>query len=126
MPTFTGAFQGFSADDIAAEKAFYGGPLGLTVHDAMGGLDVELPGGSRLYIYPKDNHVPATFTVLNLQVTDIDATVDELVAAGVTFLRYEGQEQDARGIQRAYGPAIAWFEDPCGNILSILQEGPSA
>jgi catechol 2,3-dioxygenase-like lactoylglutathione lyase family enzyme len=125
MPTFTGAFQGFSANDIEAEKAFYSGPLGLTVHDEMGGLDVELPGGSRLYIYPKENHEPATFTVLNLQVTDIDATVDELVAKGVTFERYEGTEQDERGIQRAYGPAIAWFEDPCGNILSVLQEQPA-
>ncbi len=123
MPTFTGAFQGFSANDIPAEKAFYADTLGLTCHDAMGGLDVELPGGARLFIYPKDDHRAATFTVLNFRVDDIDAAVDDLSAKAVTFQRYDGTEQDAKGIQRGYGPAIAWFEDPCGNILSVIQEG---
>jgi catechol 2,3-dioxygenase-like lactoylglutathione lyase family enzyme len=121
MPTFTGAFQGFSADDIEAERAFYAGTLGLTVRDSMGGLDVDLPGGSRLYIYPKENHEPATFTVLNFEVADVDAAVDSLVVAGVAFERYEGAQQDAKGIERGFGPPIAWFKDPCGNILSVIQ-----
>jgi catechol 2,3-dioxygenase-like lactoylglutathione lyase family enzyme len=121
MSMFTGAFQGFSANDIEAERAFYGGTLGLAVRDGMGGLDVELPGGGRLYIYPKENHEPATFTVLNFQVADIEAAVDSLVVAGVAFERYEGAQQDAKGIERGFGPPIAWFKDPCGNILSVIQ-----
>jgi catechol 2,3-dioxygenase-like lactoylglutathione lyase family enzyme len=121
MPTFTGAFQGFSANDIEAERAFYAGTLGLTVRDEMGGLDVELPGGARLYIYPKENHEPATFTVLNFQVADVEAAVDSLVGAGVAFERYEGAQQDAKGIERGFGPPIAWFKDPCGNILSVIE-----
>jgi catechol 2,3-dioxygenase-like lactoylglutathione lyase family enzyme len=121
MPTFTGAFQGFSANDITAERAFYSDTLGLTVRDEMGGLDIRLPGGARLYIYPKENHEPATFTVLNFQVGDVDRAVDELTAAGVRFERYDGMEQDAKGVMRGNGPTIAWFKDPCGNILSIIE-----
>jgi catechol 2,3-dioxygenase-like lactoylglutathione lyase family enzyme len=121
MPTFTGAFQGFSANDIPAERAFYSDALGLTVRDEMGGLDIRLPGGARLYIYPKENHEPATFTVLNFQVGDVDRAVDELTAAGVRFERYDGMEQDAKGVMRGNGPTIAWFKDPCGNILSIIE-----
>jgi catechol 2,3-dioxygenase-like lactoylglutathione lyase family enzyme len=123
MVTFTGAFQGFSAPDIEAERAFYADTLGLQVESTMGGLDVELPGGARMYVYPKPNHEPATFTVLNFQVADIEAAVDELAAKGVVFERYEGIEQDARGIERGFGPPIAWFKDPAGNILSVIQVG---
>ena len=84
-------------------------------------LNLELPGGQRVIVYPKDEHRPATFTVLNLEVADIEAAVDELTDAGVIFERYDGVDQDARGIQREYGPPIAWFKDPAGNILSVIQ-----
>ncbi len=115
------AFSGFSADDIGKEKAFYTDTLGLNVTDVMGGLSLELAGGQRVFIYPKDDHQPATFTVLNFEVDDIDASVDQLTAAGVQFERYEGFEQDERGIVRGTGPPIAWFTDPAGNILSVIQ-----
>jgi len=88
----------------------------------MGLLNLEFAGGGRGIIYPKPNHEPATFTVLNFPVADIEATVDRLAAAGVVFERYEGMEQDKRGIARdPQGPAIAWFKDPAGNILSVLK-----
>ncbi len=119
MFTTRGAFSGFSANDIEAEKAFYSGKLGVTVHEEMGSLNLDLPGGQRVFIYPKENHEPATFTVLNFEVPDIDAAVDELTAAGITFERYEGIEQDAKGIERS--SSIAWFKDPAGNILSVIQ-----
>jgi predicted enzyme related to lactoylglutathione lyase len=115
------AFSGFSAADIDAERAFYADVLGVSLTEEMGGLKLELAGGQRVFIYPKPNHVPATFTVLNFQVPDIDATVDELVARGVTFERYEGMNQDNRGVMRDNGPSIAWFKDPAGNILSVIE-----
>ena len=117
------AFSGFSSNDIAAAKAFYGETLGLDVSEENGMLDLSFPGGQRVVIYPKDDHQPATFTVLNLVVDDIDAAVDGLTAAGVRFEHY-GSEfgQDERGIARGDdGPPIAWFRDPAGNILSVLQ-----
>ena len=115
------AFSGFSTNDIPAAKAFYGDLLGVNVTEEEGMLTLKL-GEQTVLIYPKENHEPATFTVLNFQVADIEAAADALIAAGVTFERYEDQTQDGRGIQREYGPPIAWFKDPAGNILSIIQE----
>jgi catechol 2,3-dioxygenase-like lactoylglutathione lyase family enzyme len=117
------AFSGFSTDDIATARAFYAGTLGLEVTEENGMLTLHLPGGGRVLVYPKEAHVPATFTVLNFPVDDIDAAVDELTAKGIVFEVYEGSPQDARGIVREYGPPIAWFKDPAGNILAVLQPG---
>jgi predicted enzyme related to lactoylglutathione lyase len=115
------AFSGFSSNDIAAAKTFYGDTLGLDVSEDNGLLNLAFAGGGRGIIYPKPNHEPATFTVLNFPVEDIESTVDRLVAAGIVFERYPGQSQDERGIARdAQGPAIAWFKDPAGNILSVI------
>ena len=115
------AFSGFSTNDLARAKEFYGRTLGLEVTEENGLLTLHLAGGGRVIIYPKENHEPATFTVLNFPVTDIDQAVDGLAAQGIQFERYEGLAQDARGIQREYPPAIAWFKDPAGNILAVLQ-----
>jgi len=116
------AFSGFSAADIDAERTFYADVLGLSVQEDMGGLGLRLAGGQRVFIYPKPNHEPATFTVLNFEVPDIDAAVAELTSRGVTFERYEGMDQDERGVARDNdGPAIAWFQDPAGNILAVVQ-----
>jgi catechol 2,3-dioxygenase-like lactoylglutathione lyase family enzyme len=117
------AFSTFSADDIPRAKRFYGETLGLDVSDEMDGLALHLAGGGEVFIYPKEDHVPATFTVLNFPFEDVDEAVDRLTAAGVTFERYEGFEQDEKGIARGgedRGPTIAWFKDPAGNILSVL------
>jgi predicted enzyme related to lactoylglutathione lyase len=116
------AFSGFSAGDVEAERAFYADALGVSVEDGNGSLMLNLANGQRVFIYPKPNHEPATFTVLNFEVDDINAAVDELAAKGVVFERYEGVEQDERGIARdSGGPAIAWFKDPAGNILSVVE-----
>jgi catechol 2,3-dioxygenase-like lactoylglutathione lyase family enzyme len=115
------AFSGFSSNDIAKSKEFFGGTLGLEVTEENGMLTLHLAGGGNVLIYPKDNHEPATFTVLNFPVDDIDKAVDNLTNAGVTFERYDGMGQDPRGIMRDNGPAIAWFKDPAGNILSVLE-----
>ncbi len=117
------AFSGFSASDIEAERAFYADTIGVEVHEDNGSLMLNLAGGQRVFIYPKPNHEPATFTVLNFEVDDIDAAVDELEQKGVQFERYDGMGQDERGIMREQGPSIAWFKDPAGNILSVLQGG---
>lgn len=120
------AFGGMSSNDMAASRAFYEGVLGLVVEEqGMGGLiAVQLPKGGAVLIYPKDDHEPATFTILNFPVEDIDAVVDELVTKGVIFEWYEGSGQDEKGIARGKaagrGPDIAWFKDPAGNILSVL------
>jgi predicted enzyme related to lactoylglutathione lyase len=121
MLTTRQAFSGFSANDLAKEKAFYGETLGFTVTEEMGNLNLDLPGGQRVLIYPKDNHEPATFTVLNFVVPDIDQAVDELTAAGVGLEHYEGFGQDERGVSREGVGGIAWFKDPAGNIVAILQ-----
>ncbi len=127
MLTDSHAFSGFSADDIAKAREFYAGTLGLEVSEANGMLTLHLAGGSRVLVYPKDDHRPASFTVLNFPVADIDREVEELAAAGVAFERYEGMPHDEQGIVRPprpeYGPPIAWFKDPAGNILSVLQPG---
>jgi predicted enzyme related to lactoylglutathione lyase len=118
----TKAFSGFAVDDIAAAKKFYGETLGLEVSEGpMGTLMLQLTGGAEVLIYPKPNHTPASFTILNFPVDDIDTAVDELVERGVEFVRYEDFGQDARGIARGGGPLIAWFTDPAGNVLSVLQ-----
>jgi len=120
-------FSGFSVDDVDAAADFYGTTLGLGVaRNAMDALDVSLPGGARVFVYPKPDHQPATFTVLNLVVDDIDAAVDELNARGVTTKIYDGDFTDAKGIARGRaagrGPDIAWFRDPAGNVLSVLAD----
>ena len=115
------AFSGFSAADIEAARAFYADVLGVPVIAEMGALNLELAGGQRVFIYPKENHEPATFTVLNFEVPDIDRAVDELSSRGVKFERYEGMDQDAKGVMRDNGPLIAWFKDPAGNIMSVIQ-----
>lgn len=118
----TKAFSGFSVDDIPAARDFYGGTLGLDVTEDDGMLHLHLGAGGTVLVYPKgDAHVPAEFTVLNFPVRDIDAAVDALAAAGVTFERYpDFPEPDAKGIHRGMGPDIAWFRDPAGNVLSVL------
>jgi catechol 2,3-dioxygenase-like lactoylglutathione lyase family enzyme len=116
------AFSGFSTNDIAAARAFYGDTLGLEVSEEMGLLRLRFAGGGRGIIYPKPNHEPATFTVLNFPVDDVEATVDALAAKGIAFERYPGMNQDERGIARDDNtPAIAWFKDPAGNILAVLK-----
>ena len=118
----TEAFSGFAVDDIPRAREFYGETLGLDVSEGeMGVLTLHLAGGRDTLIYPKPDFTPATYTILNFAVDDIDAAVDELAARGVTFERYEGFEQDEKGISRGGGgPEIAWFKDPAGNILSVL------
>lgn len=115
------AFSGFSVDDIDAARTFYAETLGLTVREDNGMLTLELAGGQRVLIYPKDDHAAATFTVLNFEVPDIDGAVDELSGLGVTFEHYDGMPQDERGVMREYGPPIAWFTDPAGNVLALIQ-----
>ena len=115
------AFSGFSANDIPKARQFYSETLGLEVTEENDMLTLHLRGGGRVLIYPKENHEPASFTVLNFPVDDVDAAVDQLTAAGVSFERYEGFNQDKRGIMRDQGPPIAWFKDPAGNVLAVLQ-----
>lgn len=124
MLEYRRAFSGFSVDDIAAARRFYGETLGIEVQEQPNGLlTLKLAGGRDTIVYPKPNHAPATFTILNFAVADIEAAVDQLAAAGVQTLRYEGFGQDERGISRnPGGPPIAWFEDPAGNILAVLEE----
>jgi predicted enzyme related to lactoylglutathione lyase len=124
----TKAFSGFSVNDLGKAKEFYGQTLGLEVTEdqAMGFVNLKIAGGANILIYPKDNHEPASFTIMNFPVTDIDSAVDKLTAKGIEFERYDfpGVEADQKGIHRGEGPAIAWFKDPAGNILSVLEEGP--
>jgi catechol 2,3-dioxygenase-like lactoylglutathione lyase family enzyme len=115
------AFSGFSSNDIPKAMEFYANTLGLEVTEQNGMLTLNLAGGGKVLIYPKDDHEPASFTVLNFPVKDIDAAVDGLTKAGVEFERYEGAGQDERGIAREYPPPIAWFKDPAGNILAVLE-----
>lgn len=122
----TSAFSGFSVDDLAAARTFYSEKLGLKVTDAGVGIHIHLPGCEvPVFAYPKGPaHQPATFTILNFRVDDIDTTLDELVLRGVTFEVYENADEKGilRGLTNGMGPDIAWFKDPAGNILSILQE----
>lgn len=118
----TKAFSGFSVDDVEAAAAFYGDTLGLRVSRQNGLLRLHIAGGRDVLVYPKPDHAPATFTVLNFPVPDIEAAVDELGRRGVRFERYEQLPADERGIFRGGGPLIAWFTDPAGNVLSVLEE----
>ena len=117
------AFSGFSVDDLQKAKTFYGQTLGLDISESNGLLTLRLTGGGVILIYPKPNHLPATFTVLNFPVDDVDAAVDELTRRGVRFETYNEPDlkTDHKGISRR-GPVIAWFKDPAGNILSVLSE----
>lgn len=119
------AFSGFSVSDLAAAKTFYGDTLGLRVTEANGMLTLHLAGDTPVLVYPKDDHVPASFTILNFPVDDVEEAVDELTQRGVTFERYEGTplETDAKGVFRGGGPLIAWFTDPSGNVLSVIESG---
>ncbi len=118
------AFSGFSVDDLDKAKEFYGKILGLDVtENKMGLLELHLSNGNKILIYPKPHHVPATFTILNFPVKKIDATVDELINTGIVFEQYDGElKTDEKGIFRGGGPLIAWFKDPAGNILSVIEE----
>ena len=118
------AFSGFSVDNLARAKDFYSTTLGLEVSESHGLLFLHLAGGAKVVVYPKPNHAPATFTVLNFPVDDVDRAVDTLSKRGVRFEIYDqpGIKTDARGIARDGGPTIAWFKDPAGNILSVLHE----
>jgi predicted enzyme related to lactoylglutathione lyase len=123
--TSTSAFSGFAAKDIEAARTFYGETLGVKLlPNAMGMVELDLGTGGSVIIYPKPDHVPATYTVLNFVVDDIDKAVDELVASGIEILKYPDAHQDDKGIARGaaakMGPDIAWFTDPAGNILSVL------
>ncbi len=126
MFTPLAAFSGFSVDNQEKAKTFYEETLGLQVEDNGMGLKIQLPGGGSVFAYQKDNHAPATFTILNFVVENIDEAVDALIGKGVRFEKYEGFGQDEKGIARGLsagkGPDIAWFTDPAGNILSVLQD----
>jgi len=118
----TKAFSGFAVRDVPEAKAFYGETLGLSVSEEDGLLFLHIEGGTEVLAYPKPDHEPAGFTILNFPVDDIDAAVDGLVAKGIEPIRYDGMPQDDKGIMRDQGPDIAWFTDPFGNVLSVLQE----
>lgn len=126
MLTSVHAFSGLGVSDLAAARDFYGTRLGLTVEDEMGQLRLRLPGGATLFVYESPSFSPAGYTALNFAVPDIDRAVRELTDAGIRLERYEGMPQDELGVMRGraaqQGPDIAWFRDPAGNILSILQE----
>jgi predicted enzyme related to lactoylglutathione lyase len=122
----TKAVSSFSVNNLQKAKEFYHELLGIEVHeDSMGIMDLHISGGNRIIVYPKPNHEPATFTILNFPVNDVEKTVDELIGRGITFEQYGGEiKTDEKGIMRGngHGPDIAWFKDPAGNILSVLQE----
>jgi predicted enzyme related to lactoylglutathione lyase len=119
----TPAFSSFSVDDIARAKVFYGDTLGLEVAEPMGQLSLRLGGGGSVFIYAKPDHTPATFTVLNFRVDNIEQAVGELTRRGIAFEHYPNMNIDAKGIARGDGgPLIAWFKDPAGNVLSVLQD----
>jgi len=119
----TRAFSGFSVNDLQRAKEFYGQTLGLDVSEANGLLQLHLAGGTTILVYPKDNHTPATFTILNFPVGNIEQAVDELAGKGVRFESYNEGDlvTDEKGISRGEGPNIAWFKDPAGNILSVIE-----
>ena len=120
----TKAFSGFSADNLEKAEEFYGQKLGLDVVKEQEGLVLKIAGGNGTIIYPKPNHSPATFTILNFPVDNIDDAVAELTKRGIQFEQYNqpGLKTDEKGIHRGDGPLIAWFKDPAGNILSVIEE----
>lgn len=117
-------FSSFSINDLKKAKEFYGKTLGLDVRESKEGLELQTAGGSTVFLYPKPNHTPATFTILNFPVDDVDRAVDDLTKRGVRFESYNMPDlkTDAKGIFRGPGPTIAWFKDPAGNILSVLKD----
>jgi predicted enzyme related to lactoylglutathione lyase len=125
---FTGAFSSFSVNDVKKAKDFYSQKLGVDVSDEEeGGLALNLDRGQQIFIYPKQDHKPATFTVLNFQVAEIERAVDDLTNRGVRFESFEGDiKTDKKGIhwgeQRGGGPNIAWFKDPAGNFISVIEQ----
>ncbi|MGH9443872.1 MAG: VOC family protein [Thermoanaerobaculia bacterium] len=118
------AFSSFSVDDLKKAAAFYGETLGLGIVEKPQGLELQIAGGHRIFVYPKEDHSPATFTILNFRVGDAEATVDELSKRGVRFeISREGEmKTDGKGIARGHGMKIAWFKDPAGNFLSVIEE----
>ena len=122
MLTDSKAFSTFAVPDVDAAREFYRDTLGIRVRDEMGGLALELAGSTKVFVYPKDDHEPAVFTILNFPVEDVEAAVDRLTAAGVRFEQYPELGTNEKGIaQPQQGPTIAWFKDPAGNILSVLE-----
>jgi catechol 2,3-dioxygenase-like lactoylglutathione lyase family enzyme len=121
MFTNTKAFSGFAVDDVDKAREFYSETLGLKVSEENGLLTLHIADDRPTLVYPRPNHTPAEYTILNFPVDDIDQAVDDLTARGVQFERYEDFEQDDRGIMREEGPPIAWFKDPAGNVLSVIQ-----
>jgi catechol 2,3-dioxygenase-like lactoylglutathione lyase family enzyme len=120
----TRAFSSFSVDDLQKAKDFYGKKLGLEIAELKEGLELHLAGGVKVFVYPKPrNHTPATFTILNFVVDNIESAVDELINTGIRFEHFEGEmKTDEKGIFRGEGPKIAWFKDPAGNFLSVLEQ----
>lgn len=118
------AFSGFAVPDIQKAKEFYGQTLGLRIYEDHGLLTLKLAGGNNVLVYPKPDHAPAVFTVLNFPVKDVDLAVDELKKRGVRFEHYDKPDlkTDEKGIMRGNGPTIAWFKDPAGNILSVIEQ----
>jgi catechol 2,3-dioxygenase-like lactoylglutathione lyase family enzyme len=118
------AFSGFSVDDIQKAKDFYGRTLGLEVSESNDVLELHIAGGSQILVYPKANHAPATFTILNFPVDNVERAVDDLTKRGVRFEIYNESDlqTDEKGIFHGGGPKIAWFTDPAGNILSVIEE----
>ena len=115
------AFSGFAVPDVEAARRFYADTLGLRVDEDGGMLTLHLGGGTDVLVYPKPDHTPATYTILNFPVEDVDRAVEELTAKGVRFERYPDMDQDDKGVMRGQGPTIAWFTDPAGNVLSVLE-----
>jgi catechol 2,3-dioxygenase-like lactoylglutathione lyase family enzyme len=120
--TYTRAFSGFAVNDLQKAREFYSETLGLNTSEANDLLTLHLAGDRDTLIYPKPDFVPATYTILNFEVDDIEKTVDDLTARGVKFERYDGMKQDERGIHNDGGLLIAWFTDPAGNVISVLQQ----
>jgi catechol 2,3-dioxygenase-like lactoylglutathione lyase family enzyme len=118
----TKAYSGFAVNDIPAAKRFYEEILGLAVEENPAGLTLRIAGDRPILVYAKPDHTPASYTILNFPVDDVEKAVDELIARGVRFERYEAFEQDEKGIHRGEGPLIAWFTDPARNVLSVIQE----
>jgi len=116
------AYSGFSVDDLPQAQVFYRDVLGLATSEEYGLLTLHLAGGRDTLVYPKEDHTPATYTILNFEVDDIERAVEELAERGVQLEWYENSQQDDKGIARTDGPYIAWFKDPAGNLLSVLQE----
>jgi catechol 2,3-dioxygenase-like lactoylglutathione lyase family enzyme len=117
----TKAFSGFAVDDVSKARRFYSETLGLRVSEEYGMLWLHIAGEWDILVYPKPDHTPASFTILNFPADDIEKSVDELIERGVRFERYDDSDTDERGIYRGEGPLIAWFKDPAGNVLSVIQ-----